>query len=102
MRVDGRCGCWRCNPREQITMSPCAIGRFCCWVLCLTVLATVAFSEMATADDASLLMVCGGNEIFIIDAAAPGPPSKLWTWRAKDRDDLPEPMRGLFNSTDEC
>jgi hypothetical protein len=48
------------------------------------------------------LIVCGGDEVFILDLTANGPPPKTWSWRAAERTDLPTEYRGLFNSTDEC
>lgn len=44
------------------------------------------------------LVLCGRDEVFIVDAAG----RKTWSWRAKDRPELPEALRGRFNSTDEC
>ncbi len=52
------------------------------------------------------IVVCGWDEVFIIDAAkidANGKfPAKKWIWRAKDRVDLPNDYKGLFGTTDEC
>lgn len=50
------------------------------------------------------LVFCGWDEVFIADVTASnnGTVTKLWSWRAADRQDLPEDFRTLFNSTDEC
>jgi hypothetical protein len=63
------------------------------WIATL-LLATSAFA-------ADLLVVCGGDEVFQIDPAA-NPPAKIWSWRAKDRPEIPDDLRGTFNTTDEC
>ena len=44
------------------------------------------------------------SEVFLIDATAAekGTFKKLWSWRAKDRQDLPEAQRGRFGTTDDC
>ncbi|MGV3661883.1 MAG: DUF6528 family protein [Prosthecobacter sp.] len=50
------------------------------------------------------LLVCGVDEVFLIDSAAAekGTLQKLWSWRAKDREELPEALRKTFATTDEC
>ena len=48
-----------------------------------------------------LLVVCGGDEVFQIDPAVEKP-VKLWSWRAKDRPEIPEELRNAFRTTDEC
>ncbi|MBT7914720.1 hypothetical protein HN588_12530 [Candidatus Bathyarchaeota archaeon] len=50
------------------------------------------------------LILCGWDEVFILDMAQQqdGVPKKTWSWRAEDRSELPEHMRSKFNSTDEC
>jgi hypothetical protein len=48
------------------------------------------------------LIVCGWDEVFILELPEAGPPHKVWSWRAAERPDLPEEFRGLFGSTDEC
>ena len=50
------------------------------------------------------LILCGMDEVFSIDpsAAETGSIKKLWSWRAKDHDELPETVRGSFGTTDEC
>ncbi len=45
--------------------------------------------------------ICGGDEIYQIDPAA-GHDTRLWSWRAKDRPEIPEALRGTFSTTDEC
>ncbi|MHC4739835.1 MAG: DUF6528 family protein, partial [Planctomycetota bacterium] len=50
------------------------------------------------------LVLCGWDEVFIIDTAHKNQqrPVKLWSWNAKDSSELPERLRGLFETTDEC
>ncbi len=47
------------------------------------------------------LVVFGGDEVFQIDAAAEAP-TKLWSWRAEDRAEIPADLRKSFATTDEC
>lgn len=61
--------------------------------------ATLLLATTALAGD--LLLVCGGDEVFQIDPAA-NPPAKLWSWRAKDRPEIPADLQKAFNTTDEC
>ncbi len=52
---------------------------------------------------ASELIVCGGNEVYIVGAASPdSPPKKLWTWKAADHPEIPEDARKRFYNTAEC
>lgn len=46
------------------------------------------------------LVVCGWDEVFVVDAGEPS--RKVWSWKAADRPELPEAYRGLFRTTDEC
>ena len=50
------------------------------------------------------LVVCGWDEVFIIDTSDTKQerPVKLWSWRAQDSSELPERVKGLFEATDEC
>lgn len=51
----------------------------------------------------SELIVCGWNEVYIIDIASTDPrPKKLWTWKAADHSEIPEDIRKRFGTTDEC
>ena len=52
----------------------------------------------------SELVICGWDEVFIIDISgqAKNSPVKLWSWKAQDSPELPEHVRGLFGTTDEC
>jgi hypothetical protein len=47
------------------------------------------------------LIVCGWDEVFILDVSGPAP-RKTWSWRAAERPELPEHMRSQFQTTDEC
>jgi len=50
------------------------------------------------------LVLCGWDEVFIIGTGDKNQqrPVKLWSWKAKDSSELPERLRGLFETTDEC
>jgi hypothetical protein len=52
----------------------------------------------------SELIVCGWDEVFILDrdTRKEGMPAKIWSWRAAGRSDLPGEHQALFNTTDEC
>lgn len=69
-------------------------------LLFLALLASANAAETAS----SPLLLCGMSEVFLIDvtAAEKGTFKKLWSWRAKDRQDLPEAQRGRFGTTDDC
>jgi len=68
-------------------------------VCCLLFIALFAVSARADS-----LLVCGMDEVFAIDfeAAASGKIEKQWSWRARDRAELPEGLRKAFGTTDEC
>ena len=69
-------------------------------------IAAAAAAGLASAppEKTEHLLLCGGAEVFALDvrAAAAGRIEKLWTWRGRDRDDLPEAVRGRFGTTDDC
>lgn len=67
-------------------------------LLCLGIVLCVA------ASGADALLLCGGSEVFIIDEAQAGKIAyeKTWSWRAKDRGELPEKLRASFATTDDC
>lgn len=50
------------------------------------------------------LIVCGGEEVFIIpaDVTRPTEKDRLWRWRAADSPEIPADMRKKFRTTDEC
>lgn len=76
------------------------------------VLALLAFASLATAStsrhvagaESDRLLVCGWDEVFVIDArdAEKGEIKKLWSWRAATSEGLPEAERKRFGTTDEC
>lgn len=64
--------------------------------------AVLGIAEVGWAGDRELI-VCGWDEVFILDASDPGAePHKIWSWRAADRPELPSSYRGKFLATDEC
>jgi len=50
------------------------------------------------------LILCGGDEVFILAVGTRRKPEtrKVWSWRANDSFDMPLALRGLFKSTDDC
>ena len=61
-------------------------------------LAPLAFSH---ADE---IMLAGGDEVFIVDAAqaAAGKVNKVWRWNAQEASDVPEEAKREFHHMDEC
>ncbi len=47
------------------------------------------------------VIVCGADELYILDLTG-STPRKVWSWRAADRPELPEPMRRKFQTIAEC
>ena len=70
------------------------------WCVCLLLLSAVLIPSRAQAGDA--LIVCGWDEVFVLDIANEAAPRKVWTWKAADRLELPEAFRTLFRTTDDC
>src|SRR5688572_23941843 len=69
-----------------------------------TMLGFLLMASCATGSPGPLpsdLIVCGADEVFILDLQGSAP-EKVWSWRAADRPELPEPFRKKFGSTDEC
>lgn len=57
----------------------------------------------ADAPGGGQLLVCGWDEVFVYDLGGPGKPGgKIWSWRAKDRPELPAELQSRFATTDEC
>lgn len=50
---------------------------------------------------ADCITICGGEEIYQIDPKA-SPLTKIWSWRARERPEIPESLKGTFATTDEC
>lgn len=48
------------------------------------------------------LIVCGWDEVFVLSLGTDGSHRKIWSWRAGDSNDLPDDVKGLFKTTDEC
>ena len=50
------------------------------------------------------LIVCGWDEVFILvmSSRPEDPPTKVWSWRARDCPEFTESTKALFNTTDEC
>lgn len=73
-----------------------------CFVFCLISLATLcARPQPSLGATAGQLVVCGWDELFILDIGNSAP-KKVWTWKAVNRPELPAPMRSKFRTIDEC
>ena len=50
------------------------------------------------------LIVCGWDEVFILDynQRENGQPQRVWCWKADECSDLPDSFKPLFKTTDEC
>ena len=50
------------------------------------------------------LILCGADEVFILSLGGPDglQPTKVWSWRAADCPDIPEPLHKGFRTTDDC
>lgn len=59
-------------------------------------------SQATRGDDE--LILCGGDEVFVLRVAAPGRVStnKVWSWRAANCPNLPAHLKDKFATTDEC
>ncbi len=78
------------------------------WALCATATSSLPASAGSLAEGQAAsqeLIVCGGDEVYILDLAKEenGKPKKVWSWRAQDRPELPWYLHGVeFAGTDEC
>ena len=59
---------------------------------------------VALAAGAEELILCGGDEVFVLNLPPPieRPPTKKWSWRARDCAELPAYLREAFKTTDDC
>ncbi|HXK61582.1 MAG TPA: DUF6528 family protein [Acidobacteriota bacterium] len=48
------------------------------------------------------LIVCGWDEVFVLEFRSGQEPKKIWSWRAAESSDLPDEFKSLFRTTDEC
>ncbi|WP_052573131.1 DUF6528 family protein [Haloferula sp. BvORR071] len=65
-----------------------------------------SFGSVLAAEQQHLI-VCGGAEVYRIDptaaaGAGEGATKKVWSWRAKDCEGLPEKLKTAFATTDDC
>ena len=74
-------------------------------VLWLCALCLTMFAADRGRGGANELIVCGREEVFIVDLDArdaSGTPRKIWSWQAKGSAGLPAEHAAFFRSTDEC
>jgi len=70
------------------------------WRLILT--GTVALLAILPAElRGEDIFVCGWDEVYLLEIDGESP-QKVWSWRARERTELPERFRELFRTTDEC
>lgn len=69
---------------------------------CAVVLAVACLGLLARAEPAraQALVVCGWDEVFVLDLA--DAPRRTWSWKAADRPELPEAYKSKFRTTDDC
>lgn len=68
-------------------------------VLLLAVSLLALLASGAKGDE---LIVCGWDEVYVLNVPAQGKPEKMWNWKAAERQELPEAYRSKFRTTDEC
>jgi len=71
----------------------------------LFLLSTIVLATLlVTTVWAEPLVLCGWDEVFVLELsdAEKGKIEKVWNWRATDRQELPEALRGRFRTTDDC
>ena len=57
--------------------------------------------SLAPPASAEQIILCGWDTVFIVDTAK-DKTEKVWTWTAKQCEQLPAAMRGEFATTDDC
>jgi hypothetical protein len=64
----------------------------------------LALAALSCRSFAEPLLLCGMDEVFLIDTATAekGTIEKLWSWRARGKEGLPEAMWKAFATTDDC
>ena len=67
----------------------------------LYTISLIPFVLSATVLYGENLILCGQEEVFIIDCAS-NPSQKIWSWKASECPSLPDSMISKFRSTDEC
>jgi len=50
------------------------------------------------------VFICGWDEVYLIDLDKKWDdiPQKLWSWKAREKEDIPDEYKDLFKSTDDC
>ena len=50
----------------------------------------------------SELLVCGWDEVYILQLTGPGEAHKVFSWKAQERPELPAGFKDKFQTTDDC
>lgn len=71
---------------------------------CILLLFVSQVSQSSPQNATSEIILCGREEVYILDInrLEGNRPQKVWSWKAKDRPEIPEAIRGKFGTTDEC
>ncbi len=79
------------------------------WLILLLLVMFACLSDTVRARPGALppgleLLLCGQEEVFVLRLDPEGlhRPEKLWSWRAADRPELPDSVKGWFGTTDDC
>lgn len=66
-------------------------------------LAAALLTFLAASAKAEPIVLCGWDTVFVVDTSATNTKVEpIWTWKAKQCEQLPEAMRGTFATTDDC
>ncbi len=57
---------------------------------------------MMVAEDSKEILVCGAEEVYILDLKDIHAPRKIFSWKAQDRPEIPASFHEKFRTTDEC
>lgn len=71
-------------------------------ILAFTVL--LAACAGGDKDSSAELVLCGWDEVFILELSGPvdSSPRQVWSWKASECPNLPDSMKARFATTDEC
>jgi hypothetical protein len=76
--------------------------RVCLPITAVLLLTLATLTTVWPLDTGEGLIVCGWDEVFILHLGTEGDPRKIWTWRASEARELPDDVKALFKTTDEC
>lgn len=68
----------------------------------LLFLITLLPASLAVAAESRQVLLCGWDEVYVLDITEPASPKKTFTWKAQDRPELPASFKDKFRTTDDC